>query len=616
VALSCLAVPLAAAAAWGVTALVRRYAADGVPLAHRILLCALVFSALQTRVAVRPQLVLLAGLPAYLLATRAYASVPLPRRVAAGGGLALAVVIWAQLHGSFVLAPLIFLIQVARPPSAASRPELRADAFTLLLLLAALLSSAYGAELSHFIASHAAGDAPRSVAEMARPTWPMLDPTGAPSMLASWLLLWLGLVGMAIARQLFVRETALLLLGIALLSTANRFIAEAALLATPWAARSVGALALHLQAGTTGARLRTLQVVPLLAAGWLFVATGMFVAENKGPLLRLGVLEGAFSLHAQSVLGALPAGSSVITDYASSAPLGFFSRGRLRSFVDGRTPLYFDDSDFAVQREMMRDGAALRLGIARYGAHAAVVHRESEACAQLAQSWSVALIEPLFTTFVETPNRRMPTALRGCGVRYIGPDACRDPELDESLAFEQAHVDGGFAKFLAAERVARCGGDAAHALVALSQVAAFARPYATEFARTHVELSMLARHFDVAGERMTAAIRGGDPAMVSLLQSPSAGELPLELARRALEAYLDVTRDDADPAARAALAEICTRVDDVACVRFNATRAALRGRDSNALHWLAIHHPQARVRRDAARWLEVLAVKRPAPTTR
>jgi hypothetical protein len=612
VALSLLGVLLAAAATWGVTLLVRRYADDAVPFAHRVFLCALVFSILQSRVAVRPQLVLLAGLPPYLLATRAYASVPMPRRAAAGVCLALAVVVWAQLHGSFVLAPLIFLIQIARPPSALSRAELRADAFTLLLLLAALLSSAYGSDLSHFIGSHAAGDAPRFVAEMARPTWSMFDPTSAPSMLAFWLLLFLGAAGMLIARRLFVRETSLLLLGIALLATANRFIAEAALLATPWAARSIGALSLHLQSGAAGARTRISRVVPLLAAGWLLAATGLFVQVNKGPLLRLGVLASAFALHAPSVLGTLPAGSAVLTDYAASAPLGFLTHGRLRSFVDGRTPLYFDDTDFAVQREMMRDGAALRLGIARYGAHAAVVHRESEACVQLAQSWSVALVEPLFTTFVERPNRLMPTALRGCGVRYVGPDACQDSELDSSLAFERAHGDGAFARFLGAERVARCGGDAPQALAALSEIAPFARPYATAFERTRIELSMRARHFDAASEGMIAAIRGGDRAMVSLLQSPSAGELPLELARRVLEAYLDVARDDADPATRAALAEICSRVADPACVRFNATRAAVRGRDSNALHWLAAHHPEARVRRDAARWLDVLAAQRSA----
>jgi hypothetical protein len=397
-----------------------------------------------------------------------------------------------------------------------------------------------------------------------------------------------------------------LLLGLALLSTANRFLAEAALLGTPWAARSIGALALHL------AGLRSRWQAPLLAAGALgfLIATASFASTQRGPLLRLGLLRSAFPIDAVNVLRGLPDRSAVLTDYPSSAPIGFLSHGRLRTFVDGRTPLYFDDTDFAVEREMMRDGSALRLGIARYAAQAAVVRRDSEACVQLAKLWSVALIEPLYTTFTERPQDDAPSVWLACGPRFLSPERCHDPSLEPSLAYERTHADADVVHFLEAERVARCGGDAAHALAALHALAPFSRPYALSFERTRVELALRAHAFDTAAAGMLAAISGDDRGMINLLQSPSAGEMPLELVRRVLSRYVDVMRDDTDPAIRAALAEICARANDVECVRFEATRAAVRGRDSSALAWLAEHAGEERVRRDARRWLEVLAIER------
>ncbi|HEX4351863.1 MAG TPA: hypothetical protein VHZ95_03095, partial [Polyangiales bacterium] len=184
------------------------------------------------------------------------------------------------------------------------------------------------------------------------------------------------------------------------------------------------------------------------------------------------------------------------------------------------------------------------------------------------------------------------------------------PALTSSLAFERAHASREVVQFLEAERVARCGGDASRALASLDTLARFSRPYAMSFQRTRVELALRAHAYDAAAAGMLAAISGDDRGMINLLQSPSAGEMPLELVRRVLARYIDVLRDDADPAIRAALAEICARTGDIECARFNATRAAVRGRDSSALAWLAEHADDERVRRDARRWLDVLAIDR------
>jgi hypothetical protein len=597
---------LAAVAAYATLRLVRSYWRPDAPFAWQLVVFTLVLSTIQCRVAVRPQLLLLAGLPLYLLATRAYARASLPRRFELGVGLALAVALWAQLHGSFVLAPAIFLIQVVRPPRSAVRSELRADAMVFTLLLAAMLCSAYGVHIGHFISSHAAGDAPRFVAEMSRASWASLEPTGTPSMLAYWLLMFLGMTGMFVARQLFVRELLLSALGIALLCTANRFLAEAALLAAPWAARSIAALALHLEQAWTRVHAGSVHAALLLASAGLLGWTALFIQDERGPLLRGGLLTSAFPIYAPTVLRQLPVGTPVLTDYPSSAPVGFLTHGKLRTFVDGRTPLYFDDTDFAVQREMMRDGQALRNGLMRYGARAAVVRRDSEACVQLSQFWSVAMLEPLFTTFVQTAPAHAPSSLRACGVRYLAADSCVDPALGASIAFVRKQGAVEFARYLEAERAVRCAGDAAAALRTLTVLAPSSRPYAVSFRRTWVEALLRAGRFEDAAVSMADAAHGDDPGIINLLQNPSAGQLPLELVRRILVSYVDTARDEADPAIRATLAEICARAGDVECARFHAVRAAVRGRRTGALDWLAQHHPVARARRDAQRWLEVL----------
>jgi hypothetical protein len=605
---------LAALAADGVMRLVRGYWDAPTHWAGPIAVCVWVTCAIACRVAVRPQLVLLAGLPFYLLATRAYARAAISRRARIGLALVLSVVLWAQLHGSFVLAPLIFCLQVARPPGAVPRAELRLDGCVLVLLLAAMFSSAYGAQIALFIGSHAAGDAPRFISEMARPTWAMLDPTSAPGMLSYWLLLFVGATGALVARRMFLRELLLMLLGVALLSTANRFLAEAALLATPWAARSGGALAAHLEAGVARTRLMLVHGAVAISCVWWLFATAALANELRGPLGRVGIASNAFPLYAGHALQGLPAGSAVLTDYASSAPLGFLTDGRLRTFVDGRTPLYFDDTDFAVEREIMRDAHALDNGIDRYAARAALVRRDSQACAELATRWSVAMVEPLYTTFVQTRTVQTLAALRPCGVRYVPPEACEDAGLNGELAFVRAQGAGAFADFLAAERDVRCGAPTKlpAALRTLAALAPDARAYLAAFRRTQAEALLRSGQFDAATSVLLRALNDDDRGSIQLLQSPSAGALPLRFAKQILARYVELARDDSDLAARVALAEICVRDGDVECARFNATRAAVRGRASGALEWLARHHPAERVRRDAQRWRDLLWMQRTA----
>ncbi|HEX7477799.1 MAG TPA: hypothetical protein VF331_08330 [Polyangiales bacterium] len=611
-ALSLLGVLLSMAAAFTLLRLVRGYA-NAEQRFIQVFVALLVICAVQARVAVRPQLLLLVGLPVYLLLTRSYARAPLPQRLRLGLGLVAGVVVWAQFHGSFVLAPAIFVIQVARRPSAAERATLRVDGLILLLLLMAMGTSAYGPDIAHFIGSHAAGDAPRFVAEMAATTWPMLDPAASPFVAAYWLLLLTGAAGIVIARSLFWRELLLSALGGALLATANRFVSEAAILAVPLAARASTVIAAHLQpiAGVAQQRV-VVGLLTALGTGLLW-STASSMHELRWPVGRLGLGVGAFPTQAPGVLTGLPAGTAVFTDYPSSAPLGFLVDGRLRTFVDGRTPLYFDDTDFAVEREMLRDGQAMRNGLARYHARAAVVRRDSQACVELARLWPVALVEPLYTTFVADAPPRPLTTIRPCGPRYVETESCAHPSLlGADIAVVRASGAPELAHFLRIESVLRCGGDARSALGALAALAPSARAYGHAFGRVRAQALMQASRFDEAAELMIELLRSGDDGAVNLLRTSTAGGMPLGLVARVLMAYVKEKSDDTDVGVRAVLADVCARIGDVECARFNAARVAVRGRRSEALQWIAQHHPSARVRNDARRWLELLSAS-PAP---
>lgn len=558
------------------------------------------------RVSVRPELALLCGLPWYVLAARAYAEKHGRARLLLGAALVLGCVVWAQLHGSFVLCPVLFVVCVVRRDALERRRELQADGLVLLLLLAAQLSGPAGVHIGEQISAHAAGDAPRYISEMARPSWAGLDPFAAPNVAAYLSLVLLGGAGMLIERRWYARELLLLLLGAALFAAANRFIAEAALLAVPFANQGAGGISLHYQGRAPRLTLLTVSAV-------LLGVTAVRVQALHGPLGHLGAAENALALHAADApaLVALPNDAPVLTDYASSAVVGFVGRDRLRTFVDGRTPLYFDATDFAVSREMGRDKVALRNGLSRYGARAAVFRRDSEACLQLAAAdgWSVALLEPLYTTFVQlvpAETQQAMSMLRPCGVQYIPREACEGAALQADIARVRDAGALEFAGFLEAARDVRCGGDVQAALPRVRALEASARPYRSYYDRVLIEALLRAGDFETAPAEMLRAIEDGDVAVIGTLQLEAAAGLPLSAARKVLSAYLERAGDEADIGVRAALAEICARAGDDDCARFQATRAAVRGRSTSALTWLAEHHEDARVRRDAKRWLEVL----------
>jgi hypothetical protein len=218
----------------------------------------------------------------------------------------------------------------------------------------------------------------------------------------------------------------------------------------------------------------------------------------------------------------------------------------------------------------------------------------------------VALVEPLFSTFVEQSAEGALHVVRPCGASYIKREDCENPGLRDDIARVRSAGADDFAGFLEAEATVRCGGDVEPALRKLRAMEAMARPFERNFGRVLVEALLRNGELDEAVARMEAAVQGQDPGMIALLQQPAAGSLPLAAARRVLTAFVSRAGDEADVGVRGALAEICARAGDQECARFHATRAAVRGRYTSALDWVASHHDDERVRRDARRWLAVL----------
>lgn len=580
---------------------------DGAPLAAVALVATLAVTLVASRLRLRPQAAFLAILPSAILLAQAYARAPAGAWLRPAAALFALQLLWTQLHGSFVLGPA--LVGIAAGAARLRRPggaEALRDAGVVAVLAATLVTSAHGLDTLHYVLSHQSGDASLHIEDIHPPNWESFNPVSSP-FAAAYLGLWaVALAGMLLRRRWDVEGLGFALLGAALLATANRFFAAAGVLLVPLAARGAAELA--------SAFPRPRFWLPAAAAGSLALLpwTTSILDGRYGPLLVLGLADGQ-PRGAATLLRELPEGSRVLSSFAAGGPLGFWLGGRVRTYVDARTPLYFDGSDFAVSRDLWTHPDALARGLARFGAVAVVVERDRPGCAPLlgaGSDWVPVVVEPRFTTF--GPRGRFPAlhSVAACGERYLAPDACADggARLDAEIAGLAALGETSFLDHLRAERALRCDGDAATAARLLP-----ARRAAHGWRRAHDSLEgriAAARgDLDHALARLGPLARAGDLEALNALGDAAARSAPHRGAfRDVLEDAVAARSDHAPPELRANLALLCAAEGDAACVRFHGVRAAARGstRAREALRWLAAHHPETRVRRDAVRWLESL----------
>jgi hypothetical protein len=593
-------------------ALVRmlRAQARAAPLAAVALVAVVSAVLVSARLRMRPQTAFLAILPVFVLLAQAYARAPAAGRLRLAAGLLGLELFWAQLHGSFVLGPALFAIAAGAAwlRDRSSRAGLT-HAGVLALLLAAGLTSAHGLGTVHYVLAHGAGDAALHIEDLHPPTWGSFDPTAHP-FAAAYLVLWaLALAGALVARRFDLERWGFALLGVALLATANRFFAAGGVLLAPLAMQGAAALAAAFprpRAWLPAACAAALALVP-----W----AGQVIGARNGPFGAIGPAPGAQPQAAARLLAGAPAGTRVLSSFMAGAPLGFWLEGRVRTYVDARTPLHFDAADFAVSRDVWLHADALERALLRYRVEAVVVERERPGCANLAASaragFEPVLTEASYTTFL--PRGRQPAlrAVAACGPELLGPDACRDggAALDADVA--QLAALGGESPFvsqLRAERALRCAGDAeaaARLLPDAHEAGGF------ELARARLAGRIRLARGDAAGalELLGPLARTGDAEALDLLGPALAGG-PLRAELRAIVADAVASASDhAQPDLRANLAWLCMRDEDAACVRFHGLRAAARGaeRAAEPLRWLAARHASPAVRADAERWLGVLA---------
>lgn len=611
-----LGVACAAALSWSLWRLRR---ADGdLPW---LLTSALVLVDVLPRVHERPESLALCLLPLFVLGCRTVG--PAVGWRARGGLIALAA-LWMQVHPTAVLAPAIFAAcWLPRWPSSAPRAR-RDDVSTALGLVAAMFTGAHRLGVVGYVTGHVGGDATRHITDMRPVSFGYFDPTvfvQHPVYAALWLVAGAGLL---LAGAPPRAELLLALLGLGVMASALRGIAVGALLLAPLAAWAMEILAARVTAWR-----RWVGALAVAAVALVLARATALVESELGPLGTVGLRAGQFPTGAASLLRQAPRGSRVLTGYAEGGPLGWWLDGRVRTFVDSRTPVHFDEAEYAVGREFGADPAAARRAVDRYRFELAVVARNTSVCERLRDdpAWQVVLVEALQTTFARADRSyALPTIARlvPCGPRFVGPDSCaadRGEALGAEIAAAARHLEPSFAGFLRAERALRCGSPDVPLTTLLGWVPSPGQSLTYRAARDGLMAQVLVGvgRPGEAADLLEAAIRAGEVGAFQIVAGPLAGSDPARV-RSLLEALLVTLDDTAPPTLRAQLAAHCAADGDAECARFQGLRAAARGAPGAArtLCWLMAHHPAPRVRSDARAWLatlqrEAVSRQRPAP---
>jgi hypothetical protein len=593
----------AALAAWACCRLAASVAHEAATV---VLVTACISPLVLARIQDRPETAVMVFVPSLLVVAAKLANAGSARERAIHAAQIVALMLlWAQVHPSFILVPILVAI-------VAGESVVRADRRLAVGLVVALglasLSSAQGATVLAYTWKHASSYAVSHVSEWSPPTWDMLDPTRnvhLPPYAALWFA---ALVGIARGRRLPRRQLALALFGLFLVVRGRRNLGLGAELLVPFAVDGLDALF----AGTSARVGRAAVFASLAFAVALFARLAVILDTEIGPLGTFASADALFPAHAAAFLARAPEGTRVLTTYDAGAPLAFWLDGHVRTSLDGRTLLYFSDPEFAVARASWEDAHALEETLRMDSFDAAVVERTNSICALLAarSDWEPAVVEATYTTFVRKG------AYRGGGIGHLAPcggdrfttDACDDGgaavvgELD-------ALAGDPFLDAMRVEARVRCGLDArdADALVAMLPPRARAAGFLAERDGLFAWILAHAGRVDDAVDLVAPYVAKGDVGAASRVAwvLDARGDPRL---RPMLERLLAI-HDDAAPAwIPALLADACAREGKLDCAATYGMFAAAKGEGevSPALCAVSSKHPDSVTRAEAARWLDAL----------
>ena len=598
-------VVLAALAAIGCFRLVT-WTERKIPFAAVVFVTAAVSPLVLSRILDRPETAVMALLPVFLLACERLGAAASARvRLRLTVALVLLELLWAQLHPSFVLAPAIAFIVAGER---LWRAERRLAIALGLALFVGLFSSALGAGFLRNVLAHASGDAVAHVIDMSPPTWSLANPAVALHY-PLFALLWVGaLAGLVRGRILPRRELALALLGLLLALRARRGLGPGSELLLPLAFLGWGAL---LDGLPRRVALVTLGAATAAAVA-LFVRLAGELDVGEGPLGTLGLAEAAHPRRAADLLRTAPEGMHVLTSYEAGSPLGFWLDGRVRTYVDGRTPLLFDAPEFAAARAVWSDPDALERAISVYAFDAAVVERASPSCVALAEkkTWRAVVVEAAHTTFVreETKLGRPVAFLAPCGADYFVADACEDGGAALGRELDALPSDPFVSTLRVAARIECTRGSLnADALVAALPSRASSAGFLAERDGLLAWILVRAGHTDDALDLVWPYVRMGDQRAAARVASVLDASKDRHL-RPLMERLLAQNDDRAAPWVFGLLASACAREGDLDCAATHGMHAAALGETAAfpALCAVARDHTDTVTRGEATQWLEAL----------
>ncbi len=514
----------------------------------------------------RPQILFLVLLPAVLWTTRRALATVGRARLAAVLATWLLVAIWAQVHLSVAVAPAV--VALAALPGTLGRrapdePSVRPDRWLLLAGLPVLLlplTGASGAGIVGQVTGHSSGDAIRHIADMQPMLLEWLLPPEGPDLALLELLVLAAVVGLVVSRRLPLGPTLLLVLGLVMMMRSHRFAAAAAVLAAP--------LAHTAWAGTRRG------IGPVLAVACC--ALGL-ASAGRGWSPSVGLDRAHVPVDLGRAVDALELSGPGFNDYDAGGFLGWTRYGRARVFIDGRTPIFFDDERYFAARTALRDPGAFERLHEVHRFEWVVIRREVPLCRALdeSRSWGAAWIDQERALFLPAGGRPL-AAFDPCSdeatLASCRATGFRDGwELELELLFELV-PDAAWAHRIGALLGATCGSPDLEAAAAHLESAAAADPDAPELPW------VAARVFLAAGdvERAVAWLESAPPedrrARATLAGLLVSLDRPSD-ARRVAEGLLHELGDEAPAELRGVLADACRALGDDTCAEEQRWRA-------------------------------------------